>query len=334
MNKHKKLQPEERDRIALWVAQEISQREIARRLSRSPSSIHAELQRNRYQGVYISIYAQNRTEERRQAANRRNPLKSESVYGYVEEHLRQGWSPEQVSGRIKVDYPDDQQMRICLETIYRYIYAPKNQEQQWFETLPRKHRRRRKWRGRWIHRSHIPQRVSIHQRGERIEARKEAGHWEGDTVEGQKHQNGLHTETERVSRYLLALKVKQITSRAAITAQSSLFGSIPRRLRKSTTLDNGRENHLHYQLQKLGMKTFFADPYSSWQRGTNEYHNGLLRRYFPKGTDFATVSEADLADVVQEINDRPRKVLNYHTPYEVFSSLAYPAHLSHCSDLD
>ena len=134
------------------------------------------------------------------------------------------------------------------------------------------------------------------------------------------HKNGIHAEVERVLRFLQARKVSAIISKEGITAQISIFGSQPLRVRKSTTLDNGRENHFHMGLHKYGMKTYFADPYSSWQRGTNENHNGLLRRYLPKGTDMSKVSEEELQDIVAEINNRPKKVLGFKTSAEVYNS--------------
>ena len=122
------------------------------------------------------------------------------------------------------------------------------------------------------------------------------------------------------TRLLLAVKVKQVSSEETIKAQKSLFTSLQKEARKSTTLDNGRENHYHGQLAILGMKTYFADPYSSWQRGSNEYHNGLLRRYLPKGSSFEDLDDDELADIVWEINNRPRKMLNFNTPQEVYNS--------------
>lgn len=186
--------------------------------------------------------------------------------------------------------------------------------------MPWKRTKRRKKHGRIVHRGHISDRVSIHQRPEIVNKRVVFGHWEGDTVEGSGHKDGIHTEVERISRLLKAAKVSAITSAQAIAAQKKIFGELPKRARHSTTLDNGRENHLHGRLKQLGMVTYFADPYSSWQRGTNEYHNGLLRRYLPKGTSFVDLTQEELDDIVWEINNRPRKVLNFNTPQEVFNS--------------
>jgi IS30 family transposase len=152
-----------------------------------------------------------------------------------------------------------------------------------------------------------------------VKNRTEFGHWEGDSVVSKGRRSGLHTEVERCSRMLMIKKVSRLTSQKSVTAQYSIFASLPEDARKSTTLDNGAENVQHTRLSKLGMKTYFADPYSSWQRGTNEWHNGLIRRYFPKGTDFSTISHREIYAMQEEINRRPRKVLVYKTPREVFA---------------
>lgn len=169
-----------------------------------------------------------------------------------------------------------------------------------------------------MHRSRIPDRVSIH---EEINNRIVFAHWEGDTVEGKGHKDGLHTEVERLSRFIMAQKVDAITSEETILVQQRMFGTIPGKARKTTTLDNGRENYLHKRLRLLRMQTYFADPYSSWRRGTNEHGNWYLRYYFPQGTDFRTVPEEEIQDVVTEINNRPRKILGYVSAKEKFDQL-------------
>jgi IS30 family transposase len=146
------------------------------------------------------------------------------------------------------------------------------------------------------------------------------GHWEGDTIVGDGHRTGIHTEVKRISRLVFAYKVPKIRAKETSAVQLWLFSRLPKLARKSTTLDNGSEHYLHTRLQdELGMQTYFADPYSSWQRGTNEYTNGLLRRYFPKRTNFRDVSQEALNDVVHRLNNIPRKVLHYKTPSEVFT---------------
>lgn len=314
MVKRKRLTEEERDRIAVLYAQGISVREIGRLLEREHSTILRELKRNRFGQGYNAIHAQHRAEERKSNAGKRHPLKDKTTYGYVLEKLKEGWSPEQIAGRLALE---QQEHVICHETIYRFIYTKALKEDRLWEYLPRKQKRRRKQHGRKAQRSRIPQRVSIHDRPETINNRSEIGHWEGDTVEGRSHKDGIHTEVERVSRYLLARKIPAITSEETIRAQKDMFLQLPEQVRQSTTLDNGKENHLHMQLRELAMKTYFADPYASWQRGTNENTNGLIRRYVPKKTAFTNLTQEELDEIVWEINNRPRKVLQYKKPIEI-----------------
>lgn len=186
--------------------------------------------------------------------------------------------------------------------------------------LPRGHKKRRKRHGRKVHSSKIPNRVSIHHRPEEINARTTFGHWEGDSVLGTKGiGDGIHTEVERHSRMLVATKVDTLTSQAGVDAQKRLFSPLPAHARRSTTMDNGTEMHLHTELvTDYGIATYFADPYSSWQRGTNEHHNGRLRRYYPKGTDFSQIPEDQLQAAITEINNQPRKCLEWFTPAVVF----------------
>ena len=323
MKKTKKLTAQERDLIAVWYGQRVSIRQIAKRLKRCHSSILREIKRNVWKDkktkeeYYVSIHAQSVTEQRKSLAGRRESLKNPETCSYVLKKLREGWSPEQIAGRLK---KSQGKSIICHETIYRFIYAKENEDKRLWEYLPWKRKKRKKKSGRGVHRGRIPDRVSIHNRPRKVNQRAEFGHWEGDSIEGRKiDKDGIHTEVERISRITMAIKVKNLTSEETSRIQKKMFSRLPREARKSTTLDNGRENYLHIRLRgKLGMKTYHCDPYSSWQRGSNEYHNGLIRRYLPKKTDFSTITQEELDDIVNEINNRPRKVLNYNTPKEVF----------------
>lgn len=321
MSKIKKLKAHERDLIAVLKGKGVSNKQIAAKLGKHPTTIGREIKRNSFKGkYYVAIHAQAVYDKRKSNAGRRHPLKNPDMFKYVVKRLIRGWSPEQISGRVRIKYKDNLSMRICPETIYSFIYSETFKHRKFWEYLPRKQKKRKEKSGRKVHKSHIPDRVSIHLRSVDVDTRKEFGHWEGDTVEGKGHKNGIHTEAERKTRYLLASKVEKISSQETIRAQRAMFGNLPFKSRKSTTLDNGKENHLHTKLKNLGMGTYFADPYSSWQRGTNEYHNGLLRRYLPKGTDFDNLTQEELDDIVDEINSRPRKCLGYYTPKEVFLS--------------
>lgn len=324
-----KIRSWERDKISILVAQEQTISEIARQLNRSKGTISEEIKRNRRwdeesgQWVYEAIYAHEETIQKRKRARRRPLLKNKWIYQYVIEGLRRGWSPEQIEGRLKRDYLGEYHKNIGHEAIYQYIYSEEVKEEKLWEYLPRKQKKRKKQTGRYVHKSRIPNRVSISKRPEVVNNREEFGHWEGDTVEGQRGVgDGIRTEVERKSRYLIARKVGKIAAEETIQAQLAIFSSIPLQARKSETMDNGKEHHKHEQLQnQLSMKTYFCHPYASCERGTNENTNGLLRRYFPKKTDLSTVTQEELDDVVFEINTKPRKVLNYQTPLEVFIHL-------------
>lgn len=334
MGKHN-LAPYERDSIALLLVKGVKISEIARQLKRSKSTISDEVKRNRRWDkvkqcfIYEAIFAQEET-ARRMVERRKRPLmKNKWLYKYVIEHLGMAWSPEEIEGRLKLENGEDYQKTIGHEAIYQYVYHPENKEDALWEYLPRKQKKRRKQNGRSVARSRIPDRVSIHLRPKEVNDRSEFGHYEGDTVEGVRSiGDGIHTEVERLSRIMFAVKVGSISSEEALKAQRKIFEDLPDSARKSTTLDNGRENHLHLKLKKdLKMNTYFADPYSSWQRGTNEYGNGLLRRYLPKGTDFTNLTDDELDDILYEINTRPRKCLGFYTPLEVFRK-----HLTNRSD--
>lgn len=322
-----KLTAYERDLLAVWKTKGFSNKECSRRLKRSPSTIGREIKRNYFRDrdgnrYYVAIHAQAKAEAREyKKAHSKQPLKNPDIYAYAISKLREGWSPDAIAGRLKLKHPYDKHWWITAETIYRWIYQPTQIEKGWYEYLRRKQKKRKKRKGRKVHRSHIPDRVSIRKRPQLINKRKEFGHWEGDTVESKGRKDGIHTEVERVSRKIAGAKISSITSKETASVQKRVFVKIPTKARKSTTLDNGRENHQHYKLKRLKMKTYFADPYSSWQRGSNEHGNWLLRYYFPKGTDFKTVAEEELQEIIEELNNRPRKILSYQTANEVFNKL-------------
>lgn len=236
--------------------------------------------------------------------------------------LRCGWSPEQIFGRLKnVEHKDDPSWHICPETIYHFIYSTQNKDKKLWHYLRRKQARRRIKGGRKAQRVRIPDRVSIHDRPKVVDKRKEIGHWEGDSVVGRYRKSGLHTEYERVTSLIRFERIRPITADETIKAQIKIFEELPEAFRKSETMDNGLEMVRHGRLKEtLGMQTYFADPYSSYQRGGNENCNLWIRYYFPKGTDFNLVSDQELKDVELELNNRPRKRLQYLKPIEVFNN--------------
>lgn len=346
--------------MAAWKQEGSSNIDCAKRLGRNVSTIGRELQRNHvkvetnngkdWEYMYEPLHAQSVAMARKQNAwFAKEPLKNKKVFAYVLEKLRDGWSPEQIAGRLKqVDYRSDPSWHICHETIYQYIYKEKTdktkrgiQEQivldkrknsgannitvtdydrPLWEYLRRKQKRRRKLEGRKVQRVRIPDRISIHDRPKEIDERKVFGHWEGDSIVGRGHTNGLHTEYERVSSFLRFEPMQAITAESFIVAAGKIFGPLPAHARQTSTLDNGSEHSGHKTVTKnYGTAFYFADPYRACQRGGNENGNLWIRYYFPKGTDFSIISDEELKDVEWEINNRPRKRLNFKTPEEVFN---------------
>jgi IS30 family transposase len=313
---HHKLNALEREKISIWLNQNVSKREIGRRLKRSDSTIRTEIKRNRFGQNYVAVHAQANAVRRKTISSHRHPLKNKSVFKFVLKKLRCGWSPEQIAGRLKLEHPINPYWHIHHETIYRFIYAKENKLKAWWEYLPRKQKKRHRKYGRKSQRVRIPDRVSIHERPGEVDKREVFGHWEGDSVEGKAHKLGIHTEVERKTRLMSAAILQALSAEETVRAAKYIFDHLPKEAKKSTTLDNGKEFTKHNQ---FGLPAYFADPYSSWQRGTNENSNGLIRRYLPKKTDFSELTQADLDDMIWEINNRPRKCLGFHTPQEAFN---------------
>lgn len=333
MTKKSKIKPEERDRIALLLASRVSMREIARILGRSASSISEEVKRNSIDGEYKSIKAQELSERRNIVSRRTNPLKSPQIYSYVFNKLRCGWSPEQIAGRLRKE--NNNKTVISHETIYRYVYSKEGVRRNLSEYLTKHHYRRRKWHSRYLYRRGISQRVSIRLRPKEIEKRKSFGHWEADVVEGKAHNKGIQTLLERKTRFYQAKILENIDSEYGVKAQYDVLSKFPKEAIKTLTMDNGKENYNHYKLVSwLGIKTFFCDPYCAWQKGSNENHNGVLRRYIPKKADLTDLFQSDLNSIIEEINKRPRKCLGYETPEEAFTRELEFIRIQKCSDSD
>jgi len=268
------------------VLADFSLRKIGRELGRHHTSISREIARNRPTYADDAVYwydaAEHFAKERRHKARHRR-RQHERLVAYVKEKLKLDWSPEAIAGRLQVDYLDNETMRISPETIYRWIYRDTRNKGNLHHHLRRRHKYRRRQKRYGSGRRFIPGRVSIDLRPPIVGTRNRFGDWEGDTMEGGKGSGGLATHVERKCRYLLAAK---LTDKKAVTmTQQSIryFRKIPRRLRQTLTLDNGKEFTQFKELErKTRLKVYFADHYSAWQRGTNENTNGLLRQYFPK----------------------------------------------------
>lgn len=299
-----------------------SLREIARRLGRHHSTISRELERNGPDcptWVYWHQAAHQRALQRRHTPRHQHKYDSLDLRTHVEKCLRQEWSPEAIAGRLHREYPEDKTMHVSTGTIYRWIYRDARQGGSLFTCLRKQHKKRRRQCRYGTGRGLIPGRTSIHERPECVASRQRYGDWEGDTVEGAKGSGHITTHVERKSRYLIAAKL--INKTATVTASSvvAAYRRIPKIMRRTLTLDNGKEFARFKEIQKgTGLTIYFADPYAAWQRGANENTNGLLRRYFPKGSDFRSITQESLALIVKKLNHRPRKCLNYQTPHEVF----------------
>jgi len=257
--------------------------------------------------------------------NKRN-LDKIDTYGrlkvYVYKGLLKHWSPEQISGRIKKDYPNDPVMSISHEAIYMHVYSHRQARlnRKLIALLPYHKTRRRKRRESPRRRARIKDQVSIDQRPKHVETRLEAGHWEGDLMVGVRQNSAIGTLVERKARYTCIVKLKNRKSSTVRRRFVKVLNQFSAGFKKSLTYDNGVEMAQHKLVTaQTGMQVYFAHPYSSWERGTNENTNGLIRRFFPKGTDFNLVDEPRLKEVQDNLNNRPRKVLGYKTPNEVMA---------------
>ena len=311
------LTANERDQIGTLLAAGVCQNDVARKLGRSKSSISYEVNHNSRNGQYQPILANLVSRERNLASRKTNALKDPGIYPYVIDKLRSGWGPEQIAGRLRKR--NHGSTIISHEAIYQYIYSPEGRKENLREYLARAHKKRYPKHYRKSYRRGIPNRVNISLRSRKANSRKEFGHWEADVVESRGHSGGIQTLLERKTRYYQARLIPNIDSEYGIRAQKRLLSKFPKAVLKSVTFDNGRENYNHEQLQRdFGTKTFFCDPYSAWQKGANENHNGILRRYIPKKTDLSKIFQWELDLIIEEINNKPRKCLKYATPKEVF----------------
>jgi len=321
---YKHFSVEEREIIQTMWWERKSARAIAKVLGRSHTSVGREMKRNfpPQHKVYTPRLAEERAIEKRKSRGRKDRLKNKKVRDYVITHLKRRWSPEQISIRIKKDIKES----ISYEAIYQYIYAQIYRKGHGYvrpggEDLRMHLRRRRKRRMKKGFRR--CQRVlkhkgkSIEERPKVVLRRSRIGDWEGDTVESVNHKPGVNTLVERKTGYLFLTRLKDKTGRATADAVGNRMKILPSSKKRTLTLDNGPENQSWELIETTtGMDTYFAHPYSSHERGTNENTNGLIRDYFPKKTDFATITDDELSFVERELNDRPRKRLGGLTPLE------------------
>jgi IS30 family transposase len=309
MNKaYKHLSEEDRDKIHLLLQAGAKLNQIAQGLGRNRSTIYREICRNASPEYtsYLPHWAQ-----------RRRRLKNDAIERYVRKQLAASLSPELIAGRIGQELPGH---RISHEAIYQYIYHRDTPGRtDLIECLRRAHRKRKnKAIGRKQRKTKIPGRVPIERRPKRVEKRIQAGHWEGDTLISRKSKAALCSLVERKTRLLYLSKLPR--KEALITARTMIrrLRALPAKSRRTITLDNGTENAQHQAITKaIKTKCYFATPYHAWERGTNEYVNGLVRWFLPKGTDFSKITDQQIRQIETIINNRPMKCLGYKSPLEV-----------------
>jgi transposase, IS30 family len=314
----------ERVIIETLLGEKRSKSDIAKQLGRSRSTISNEV--NRWvvgsQGVYRAELAYGYSTTMNDYKRRKDKITlSKALRVQVFRGLLSHLSPELISGRLKLMFPNDPTMNVSYESIYRFIYAhPQGAlNQKMIRLLVRRKSRRRKPKKRADNRTKIAEGIGIGSRPLEAEDRLAVGHWEGDLLIGPKGSSCIGSIVERKTRYALLVKLSSKRAKTVRRAFARRLNQQPAELRKTMTYDNGTEMAEHKRLtQQTGVNVYFAHPYSSWERGTNENTNGLVRRYYSKKTDFRTVSKADLERLEEHLNNRPRKVLGYYTPKEMY----------------
>ena len=309
---------EEREEISRGIACDLSLQAIATRLKRAPSTISREVRRNGGLKCYRASQADQAAWDR---ARRPKPCKlviNRALARIVAKKLRRFWSPEQIAGWLKQEHPEDESHQVSHETIYRSLFikargALKKELQQHLRTRRAMRRSRHKHPGD-TGQGQISNTVSIRERPASVEDRAVPGHWEGDLIIGTNNSQ-VATLVERHTRYVMLAKVSGKDTETVVNALIKQAHKLPRELYKSLTWDRGKEmaDHQRFTLA-TDIKVYFCDPQSPWQRGSNENTNGLLRQYFPKGTDLSVHSQAKLNAVARQLNERPRKTLDYETP--------------------
>jgi len=326
---YRRLSSAEREEISRGLAQRETLSVIAVRLGRAPSTLSREMNRNSGESGYRAFSAERRSLEK--ASSRRNGksrlANKGGLHRYVLEKLKKRWSPREIVKRIQEEYPQNMAMRISHEAIYRYIYVlPRGSLKQ---TLIKALRQERKYRRKQKHgnveetRGKIADMLSIEERPAEVADRSVPGHWEGDLIMGKYKRTALGTLVERTTRYTILVPLGKDKDAVSVRkAYTKELGRLPKEVAKTLTYDQGKEMSEHKQFtMDTGIQVYFAHPGSPWERGTNENTNGLIRQYFPRGTEFDKVPVREIKRVQRELNDRPRAVLHYKKPDEVINQL-------------
>ncbi|MFH1207119.1 MAG: IS30 family transposase [Patescibacteria group bacterium] len=318
----------EREEISRGLAAGRSFRSIARQLRRSPSTIAREAGGHTQTHEYRAVVRQ-RQAVIRAGSRRRGRCKislTPLLRSFIHRHVRKGWSPDQIANALKKRYPHNMAMHSAPETIYAYIYVlPRGELKRSLIAglrQERKHRRPHQDTHNPETRGKLSDMLSIEERPAAVADRTVPGHWEGDLILGKWKRSALGTLVERTTRLTLLVRLAAKDATAVRHAYAAKLKRLPAALRQTLTYDQGKELSEHQQLtMETGTQVYFAHPGSPWERGTNENTNGLIRQYFPKGTDFTTVTAREIRRVQDLLNNRPRKALHYLTPLEVFNQL-------------
>ena len=324
---YKRLTLAEREEISKGIYAKETSSSIAQKLNRHPSTVLREirLQVKRRRWCYFAAKGEEISKENRKRGGRKKKLEVNlELLEYIQIKLKKEWSPEEISKRLKLEYTQNLEMRISHESIYQYLYClPKGElKKELMKGLRRERKRRLSRFALHSRRARITDVISISERPVETEGRTVPGHWEGDLIVGKRHQSALGTLVERTTRLTLLVPLKEKDAISVRKAFAAAFKRIPKKMAKTLTYDRGSEMAEHKIFsEETKIQVYFADPYSPWQRGTNENTNGLIRQYFPKGTDFREVSLSAIREAERRLNGRPRKALGFYTPAEKFYSL-------------
>ena len=324
---YRHMSVEDRETLSLGLAHGHSLRMMAGVLGRAPSTVSREAARNTTRGrPYRACTAHTVATARARQPRRLRKLLDPWLWQYVKTHLAEGCSPEQIAGRLQRAYPDNMQKQLSPETIYAALYVlPHGALRSELLAALRQARKARRPRARGTdRRGQIPNMTPIAARPAEVAPRAVPGHWEGDLIKGARNGSAVGTLVERTSRVVLLARMEGTDAVRARQGFTKKLRHVPALLRKTLTYDRGKEMAEHERLaQRLAIRIFFADPYSPWQRGTNENTNGLLRQYLPKGTDLSGYTQRELNAIAHRLNTRPRKCLNFATPLEVYTQLRH-----------
>ena len=322
---YKRLSLDERIIIEKQLALGLNPSQIATLICRNRTTVTRDIKRckeGHYSALKATFFSVYKASDRKNGKSKMNQNKK--LFDYVVEKLHLYWSPQQIRMELMKDFPDDKAMRIATETIYFYIYVHAKPELK--AALIEQLRQKRKYRGNVRRgkdkRTTIADKISIEERPEEVKGRLIPGHWEGDLIMGKDRQSAIGTLNERTTRSVILVHLKARDATSVRKAFEKEFKTIPAQMKRSLTYDNGTEMAQHKLFTKnTKVAVYFAHPYSPWERPTNENSNGLLRDYFPKGMDLSTVSKKRLKEVQDQLNERPRKVLGWRKPKEVFDEL-------------